>query len=470
MEEPFGLDVAELGRRYRERTLSPVEVERALAERIARLDPTLGAFTALAGAEALAAARLAETELAAGIDRGPLHGIPVTVKDLCLTRDMPTTVGLRGFARRLPWRDAAVVGRLRAAGAVLIGKTYTTAGAFVDPAADRPFPLHPWREDLFPGMSSTGAGVAVAAGFCSVAIGTDTGGSIRLPSLCCGVSGLKPAYGRVDGQDVFESARSFDHVGPMARSVADIAATMTVIGRGSVRRPVADLAGVRLAIDRRALEQTGPKSRAAIERAIDLFAGLGLEAVEVAMPPVADLLAAAARRQVWETASVHAPWYPLHVEDYGPGLAATIERGWSMRPEDLEDFDPIRTEYELRLDSVFGVADLIILPVLTIDTPTSGEWAAAMERADPMGARFTKPFNVTGHPALALPAGFDEDDLPLGFQLIGRPAEEALLLGAGMAFQRVSDWHRPGARALRAKAPAETLSGRPGPLRRGADL
>ncbi|KQX17993.1 MULTISPECIES: amidase [unclassified Sphingomonas] len=444
MEEPFELDVAELGRRYRDRTLSPVEVERGLAKRIARLDRTLGAFTALAGEEALAAARLAEAELAAGIDRGPLHGIPVTVKDLCLTRDMPTTVGLRGFAQRLPRRDAAVVAQLRAAGAVLIGKTYTTAGAFVDPAADRPFPRQPWRDDIFPGMSSTGAGVAVAAGFCSVAIGTDTGGSIRLPSLCCGVSGLKPAYGRVDAQGVFESARSFDHVGPMARSVADLAAAMTIIGRGKACHPVADLAGVRLGIDRRELEGTGPKSRAAIERAIDLFVGLGVEAVEVAMPPVADLLAVAARRQARETASVHAAWYPLHVEDYGPGLAATIERGWSMRPEDLEDFDAIRAEYGQRLDGLFGVADLIILPVLTIDTPTTGEWAAAMEKADPMGARFTKPFNVTGHPTLALPAGFDEHGLPLGFQLIGRPAEEALLLGAGMGFQRISDWHRSG--------------------------
>ncbi|MBO9379107.1 amidase [Sphingomonas histidinilytica] len=448
IDEAFNLDVAELGRRYRDRTLSPAEVERGLSARIARLDPELGAFTALAGETARAAARQAEAELAAGIDRGPLHGVPVTVKDLCLTRDMPTTAGLRGFADRLPRRDAGVVARLREAGAVLVGKTYTTAGAFVDPAADRPFPRHPWRADLFPGMSSTGAGVAVAAGLCSVAIGTDTGGSIRLPSLCCGVSGFKPTYGRVDAEGVFESAPSLDHVGPIARSVADLAAAMTAIGQGESRHPVVDLAGVRIGVDRHALEQTGSKNRGAIERAVGLFGELGLTTVEVTLPLVAELLAATGRLQAWETAKVHAPWYPAHREDYGPGLAATIERGRAMPAGDVDGFEEVRATYRRQLDALFGVADLIILPVLTIDTPTLDEWDGAMRHADPLGARFTKPFNVTGHPALALPGGFDAEGLPLGFQLVGRPADEALLLGAGIAFQQASDWHRGPPRAL----------------------
>lgn len=448
MGEAFDLDVAELGSRYRDGTLSPVEVERALVERIARLDPDLGAFTALAGETASAAARQAETELAAGIDRGPLHGVPVTVKDLCLTRDMPTAAGLRGFADRLPRRDAVVVERLRAAGAVLIGKTYTTAGAFVDPAADRPFPRHPGRGDIFPGISSTGAAVAVAAGLCSVAIGTDTGGSIRLPSLCCGVSGFKPAYGRVDAEGVFASTPSLDHVGPIARSVADIAATMTVIGCGEAPRPVADLAGVRIGVDFRSLERTGPKSRAAIERAIGLFRDIGLTAAEVTMPSVADMLAATARLQAWEMAAVHAAWYPIHREDYGPGLAATIDRGRGMRADDLDDFEVVRGAYREKIDALFTVVDLIILPIVTIDTPTLDEWEAAMRLADPLGARFTKAFNVTGHPALALPGGFDAHGLPLGFQLIGRTGDEGLLLGAGIAFQRITDWHRRGPRFL----------------------
>ncbi|MHA3791650.1 amidase [Rhizorhabdus wittichii] len=449
MDEAFDLDVTELGSRYRDRTLSPVEVEQGLSARIARLDPELGAFTALAGEEARTAARQAEAELAAGIDRGPLHGVPVTVKDLCLTRDMPTAAGLRGFAERLPRRDAAVVARLREAGAVLVGKTYTTAGAFVDPAADRPFPRHPGRADIFPGMSSTGAGVAVAAGLCSVAIGTDTGGSIRLPSLCCGVSGFKPAYRRVDAEGVFESAPSLDHVGPIARSVADLAAAMTAIGEGeSPRALVTDLAAVRIGVDRRALELTGPKSRGAIERAIGLFGELGVTAVEVTLPPVAELLAATGRLQAWETAAVHAAWYPAHRGDYGPGLAATIDRGRAMQAGDLDDFEAVRAAYRQQLDALFATVDLIILPVLTIDTPTLDEWEGAMRQADPLGARFTKPFNVTGHPALALPGGFDADGLPLGFQLVARPADEAFLLGAGIAFQKISDWHRGLSRAL----------------------
>nr|WP_047168317.1 amidase [Sphingomonas sp. Y57] len=446
--EALDLDVGELGRRYRDRTLSPVDVERALTARIARLDPVLGAFAALAGEAAQNAARQAEAELAAGIDRGPLHGVPVTVKDLCLTRDMPTTAGLRGFADRLPRRDAAVVARLREAGAVLIGKTYTTAGAFVDPAADRPFPRHPWRADLFPGMSSTGAGVAVAAGLCSVAIGTDTGGSIRLPSLCCGVSGFKPAYGRVDVEGVFPSAPSLDHVGPIAHSVADLAAAMAVIGEGDAQHPVADLAGVRIGVDRSTLEHTGPKSRGAIERAIGLFETLGLATVEVILPPVAELLAATGRLQAWETAAVHTDWYPVHREDYGPGLAATIERGRAMQVGDLDEFVTARATYRQQLETAFASADLIILPVLTIDTPTLDEWRAAMRQADPLGARFTKPFNVTGHPVLVLPGGIDAEGLPLGFQLVARHADEALLLGAGIAVERVGDRPRCGRQAL----------------------
>ena len=429
---------------------------RAQLERIEALEPRLHAyFTVLADA-ALSEARAAELELGRGEDRGPLHGIPVAVKDLCDTKGVRTTRGMRVYADRVPDRDAAVVERLRAAGAVLLGKLAMTEGALIEHHPDVAAPVNPWDESRWTGVSSSGSGVAVAAGLCVGALGSDTGGSIRFPSAACGVVGLKPTYGRVPLSGVFPLATSLDHVGPMTRCVADAAALLRVLAghdpgdRGSLRAPVPDytagleqgVAGLRIGYDASyASEQVAPEVSEAVRTALDVLADLGARIVDVRMPPFADLVQSWMTVCAVEAALAHEATFPARADDYGPALRGVLESAQGIAALELARAEALRREFRGGLLERFCDVELIACPSMAMAAPPLALMSAAGDGDTSPFMKFTAPFDFSGSPTLSLPCGFSSDGLPLSLQLVARHRDEALLCRAGYAYERASDWH-----------------------------
>jgi amidase len=301
-----------VAQRLQARDLSPVELTRHLLDRITRLDPRFHSYVTVLGAQAMAQARAAEADIVRGRYRGPLHGIPVAVKDLCCTKNIPTTCGAQMFSTWTPAQDSTVVEKLAAAGAILLGKLHMTEFALRWHHPYRPIPANPWGADRWPGVSSSGSGVATSAGLCYGAIGTDTGGSIRFPAAANGVVGLKPTYGRVSRAGVFPLAASLDHVGPLTRSVADAAAMLQAMAGydprdpTSSRLPVPDyvqachqgIAGLRLGVDERYLTVgVHPEVSRAVLAAVEVLKAQGAAIVAVTVPePAHD-----ATGQAWYT-------------------------------------------------------------------------------------------------------------------------------------------------------------------------
>ncbi|MGH6911645.1 MAG: amidase, partial [Phenylobacterium sp.] len=318
--------------------------------RIATVDPVLKSYATVMGEQAIADAEKAASEIAAGRYRGPLHGVPIGIKDLCYTKGVRTMGGLAVRRDFVPGEDATVVARLRAAGAVVLGKTNLSEGAAAgyNPAMD--VPLNPWNHDRWPGMSSSGSGVAVAAGLCFGAVGTDTGGSIRNPSSANGVVGLKPTYGRVSRFGVMPMAPSLDHVGPMAREVADVAILFDAMaGRDpadptSLDAPPAEavkalrggVRGLRIGVDRAyALEHTDAGQAQAIEAALKVLERQGAVITPVRMPDLSDVVPTWATICGAEIAAAHAATYPSRGAEYGPYLREFLDAGASVTPQTL---------------------------------------------------------------------------------------------------------------------------------------
>ena len=300
------LTLHEIARRVAARDLSPVDLTQRLLDRIAALDPTLKSYATVMHDQALADARAAEQEITDGHYRGPLHGVPIAVKDLCYTKGVRTMGGSAVYRDFVPSFDSTVVAKLREAGAVLLGKLNLTEGATAGYSPTFDVPRNPWNIDYWPGLSSSGSGVAVAAGLCFAATGTDTGGSIRFPSSACGIVGLKPTYGRVSRYGVLTFADSLDHVGPMARSVEDVAimfdamtghdpndpTSLDVPPPNAAREVGRDIRGMRIGIDRKyAMEGVDRGDAAALDGALEALAGLGAQIVDVRVPDLSSLLA-----------------------------------------------------------------------------------------------------------------------------------------------------------------------------------
>jgi amidase len=456
MSESAFASASELGAAYRRGELSPVEATRAQLARIEALEPRLHAYFTVLSDAATADALAAERELGRGEDRGPLHGIPIAVKDLCDTKGVRTTRGMRVYSDHVPERDAAVVERLRAAGAVLLGKLAMTEGALIEHHPDVAAPLNPWDESRWTGVSSSGSGVAVAAGLCTAALGSDTGGSIRFPSACCGVVGIKPTYGRVPLSGVFPLATSLDHVGPMARSVADAAALLGVLAGhdsgdpGSLRAPVPDytaelgegVSGLRIGYDAAyASEQTDGEVSEAVRTALDVLAGLGARIVEIQMPPVAELARSWMPVCAVEAALAHEATFPSRADDYGPALRRLLEGAASIPALELARADALRREFRGRLRDRFCDVDLIACPSMAMAAPPLELMKAVGDGDTSPFMKFTAPFDFSGSPTLSLPCGFSGEGLPLSLQLVARHLEEALLCRAGHAYERATDWH-----------------------------
>jgi len=450
------LDVAKL---LHTKKISPVELTMQMLRRINVKDRILRSYATVTPELAIKQAKKAEQEIAKGRIRGPLHGIPIAVKDLCFTRGIPTAAGMSINKNFKPKFDSTVVRRLANAGSVLLGKLQMTEGAFAEHHPEISPPINPWNKDYWPGASSSGSGVATAAGLCFASLGSDTGGSIRFPSAANGLSGLKPTWGRVSRYGVFDLAPTLDHVGPMCRSVADAAAVLGAIAGVDSKDPTAvtvpvpnylatlerGIKGIRFGIDRRYNRRGVDQVTAAkVGAAFDVLKKIGADIREVSFPNSDEVVEEWLAHCSIETAYAHRDTYPKRKDEYGPSLATLIELGSTFSATDYQKILLHRHEFCGRVRSMFEDIDILIIPAQPNAAPTLAEMAALGDQ-DPgtLNAllQFTAPSDVTGSPALTLPAGYTKAGMPIAFQFIGRHFEEDILFRAGHKFQLETDWH-----------------------------
>lgn len=463
--------LVDVAARLRRREISPVELTRAQLERIDRLEPGRRAYALVLREQALQQARRAEADIQAGNYRGPLHGVPIAVKDLMFTAGVPTRGGSGALADHVPDYDGTVVRRLAAAGAVLLGKLNTTEGAMTGYHPDFEVPRNPWGDDLFPGFSSSGSGVATAAGLCYGSLGTDTGGSIRYPSSANGLVGLKPTWGRVSRYGVLGLAPSLDHVGPMTRSVADAAAMLGVLAgvdeNDSTSLPDAvpdylgsigdGIEGVRIGFDPEyGRSGVAPETATAVEAATQALEGLGARLVRVQMPAFEPR-----HLEAWEAicsaeaAAEHAATFPSRADQYGTYFRSFLEHGAQTTGIDYARAHVVRRELAGAVRRVFHDIDILACPSVAYTgcryDPADAYGGTLSDRGERLSGvpfaclsvstRFTMPFNFSGQPTLSLPCGFSSDGLPLSLQLVGHPLAEGLLCRAGHAYEQSTDWH-----------------------------
>ena len=447
-----GLSLAEAAAAIRAGELSPVELTDALLDRIDRLEPRLNAFITLTADAAQAEARAAGD--GTGPD-GPLRGVPLALKDLFDTAGVRTTAGTKILAERVPERDATVVERLRAAGAVFLGKLNMHEWAYgVSNINPHYGPArNPWDTSRVPGGSSGGSGVAVAAGMCLGTLGSDTGGSIRIPSSLCGIAGLKPTYGRVSRAGAIPLSWSMDHVGPMARTVRDCAVLLGVIAGhdprdpASADEPVGDYlagledgaGGLRIGLPRRYLfEQVDGQVLAAVERAAEILRDEGAEVRDVEIEGIELAGQAGATVLVSEAAAYHQKNLRERPDDYGEDVRQRLLTGELYPATAYINAQRLRGVLRDAFLHTLTDVDILLAPATPITAPPI-EGFGSDQRANL--TRFTTPINLVGLPTLALPCGFDGAGLPIGMQLIGRTFDEALVLRAGRAYERVTEWH-----------------------------
>jgi amidase len=461
--EPY-LGLRETAQRIATRKLSPVDLTRDMLARIAAVDPVLKSYATVMADGAMAEAQTAAREIAAGRYRGPLHGIPIGVKDLCWTKGVRTMGGLAVRRSFTPQEDATVVSRLRAAGAVVLGKTNLSEGAAAgyNPVMD--VPLNPWDHDRWPGLSSSGSGVAVAAGLCFGAVGTDTGGSIRMPSSANGVVGLKPTYGRVSRYGVMAMADSLDHVGPLAREVADAALMYDAMAGHDPRDPTSldaapanaaktlggGVRGLRIGVDREyAFKGIDAGEARALETALKVLERKGARIVEVRMPDVSDV------PQYWsvicshEMAAAHAATFPARAAEYGPYLRAMLTDGAAVTPEQLAAARRRQAALTAQLDELLATLDVLAGPASdgpawpithALQVGPLAEYHRAWGAAQPRSAEFTMPMDLAGVPAICLPCGFSPEGLPYSLQFTGRRLSEAMVCRVAFAYEQATDW------------------------------
>ncbi len=434
--------------------LSPVELTSALLARIERLDPKLNAFIRLDGEAAMAAARAAEAEVAAGRLRGPLHGVPVGIKDIIDVAGLPTTCHSKILQDNVAASDAVCVSKLRGAGAIVLGKLSTHEFAIGGPSHDLPWPpaRNPWNTDHHPGGSSSGSGSGVAAGLFPMALGSDTGGSVRNPASCCGIVGLKPTYGLVSRRGVFPLSFTLDHVGPMTRTVADNALMLDVLAGhdpadpGSAAVPRGryaeglerDMRGLRVGFVQHFHEidmPADPEVTAALEHVARTLQLEGAEVRDIHLPTLGEF--AAVNRVILQSEAwaIHGPWLRDRPGDYGQLARRRLMGGAFFAAGDYVQAQRRRLEMIAAVEEALRDVDVLLCassmdPACRIDIP------ADIERTYPRQAR--TPFNVTGHPAIAMMAGVSMAGLPLSVQFVGRNFDEATLFQVARGWERAA--------------------------------
>ena len=456
--------VVDLARMIARKEVSPVEVVRLHLERIAAHDGTLRAYITVCADAAMADARTAETALVAGRPAGPLHGVPIALKDLYDTAGVATTAGSKILAGRVPQTDATVVRRLREAGAIVLGKLHMVEFAYGPEGlnAHHGAPRNPWDAavERMPGGSSSGSGVAVAAGLAPASLGSDTGGSIRIPASLCGITGLKPTYGRVSRAGVLPLAWSMDHVGPMTRTIGDAALLLRVMAgydpadASSSVLPVPDylaalsgaVKGLRVGLLRGFfLESATPEVRTAVERAAGALQAAGAIVDEVSLPAVAHVAAASYAVVASEALAYHTAWLKARRDDYDPEVRTRLQLGAFVTGAHYVRGQQVRALVRDEIDAALARRDVLLAPATPMTAPRLDERQTTLGDgpSDVRAAliRLTRPFNCSGHPACAVPCGFSSQGLPIGMQLVGRPFDEATVLRAADAYQRLTDWH-----------------------------
>lgn len=455
--------LSEVARLLRSRALSPVELTQLMLDRISVLDSKLKCFATITPDLAMSAARKAEQELFSGTDRGPLHGIPIALKDLFYTRGIRTMGGMAVRSNFVPDFDGTVVSRLAESGAVSLGKLNLSEAALGGYHPDFDIPVNPWDDSYWSGVSSSGSAAAVASGLCFAALGTDTGGSIRFPSMANGIVGLKPTYGMVSRHGVLPLSQSLDHVGPMARSVRDVAAMFQVIAGAdandatTLSGPVPELTksfsdnltGLRIGFDgRHASEGLNPELATTIKSVISHLEILGAEIVEVDLEQDWGNV-----RQTWydicsyEASEHHSYTFPSRANEYGPRMRGFLEYGSSLSAEDYQVALARRVELNRQFGAVLSSVDAVVAPA-GMTFPVSKEdlygdpdvFVDYDQRVREI-LKFTFPAGLAGTPALTLPCGYTREGIPLGLQIMGRECSEAVLCRIGQAYESSTEWH-----------------------------
>lgn len=455
--EPYQLTIADAAQKISVRQLSPVELVQSALNRIEAVDEKLNAFVLVIGEQALEAARLAEKEIVDGRYRGPLHGIPIGIKDLYDVAGLPTTSSSRVRRDFVATEDSACVSRLVDAGAIVVGKTQTHEFAY---GVITPTTRNPWNTDHIPGGSSGGSGAAVASGECLMGMGSDTGGSIRVPASLCGTVGLKPTYGRVSRHGVTSLCWSLDHVGPLTRTVRDAAMVLNAIAgvdpRDDATTPV-PVPDYTEALDRGVTGKTvgvpsnfffddiDPTVEAAVRAAVEKLESLGVSVREVQIPYADHMLALEYGLVVPEATSYHQVMLRERGEQYTDEVRVFLEAGELVLATSYLRVLRIRTLLKRAFRETFEGIDAILCPTVPATAARVGQESFTF----PSGAetsvteayvRHSAPANLSGLPALTVPCGFDATGLPIGLQIIGRPFDEPTVLRIGHAYESATDW------------------------------
>lgn len=456
MSELHWMTAVEASRAFAAKTLSPVEYLSALLKRIDALDPKLHAFIRLDADAAMAAAKAAEAEIVAGRIRGPLHGVPVGVKDIIDVAGLPTTGHSKILVDNIAKTDAVVIQKLRQAGAIMIGKLSTHEFAIGGPSHDLPFPAarNPWNPNHHPGGSSSGSGSGVAAGLFPMALGTDTGGSVRNPASACGIVGLKPTYGLVSRRGVFPLSYTLDHVGPLTRTVADNALMLdTIAGHdpedpGSAAtqsryfgrllgRGVRDL---RIGFVRHFHEKdmpAHPEVTAALEDVARVLQAEGAEVHSVTLPSLNEFSGINRVILGSEAWSIHAPWLRTRPGDYGKLARRRLMPGAFINAGDYVSSQRRRLQLIAAVEDVMRDYD-VLMCASSMDPASNIHDDVETARTYPRQAR--TPFNVTGHPAIAMMSGLASTGLPTSVQFVGRNFDEATVFRVAAAYERATNW------------------------------
>jgi len=454
--ELYELPLSEVAEKIRTGEVSPVEVTLSSLARLEQVEPMLTAFATTTPELALEQAKIAEKEIAGGGYRGPLHGIPLAVKDLYDTAGVRTTSSSQQRVDFVPDTDSAAVTKLYAAGMVLIGKTHTHEFAY---GATTPTTGNPWAPDRTPGGSSGGSGAAVASGVVHVGLGSDTGGSIRIPAALCGTVGLKPTYGRASRVGVASLSWSLDHVGPLSRNVVDSALVMAAMSGydradpATVDVPVPDMvtgidagvAGKKIGIPVNYFtEQVDPEAMRAAEAAAAVLQSLGAELVDVTIPMTEHIMSTEWAIMMPEATAYHMDYLRDSPEKYTDETRTLLEIGAAQLATDYVNAVRLRTLIQAAWKEMFSSIDVLLAPTLAVGATLRSDpfvrWEdGTIEGATPAYVRLSAPANITGLPSLSIPAAFSADGLPLGVQIIGKPFAEPEILQCGYALEQNTD-------------------------------
>ncbi len=450
--------ISDLSNLISSKELSPIELTTALLQRIEQHDGHLKSYATVMVEQAKDTAKIAEQEIASGKYRGPLHGIPIAVKDLCFTKGVRTMGGAKVLKDHIPDYDSTIVKRLKDAGAVLLGKLNLTEGAMGGYHPEFDIPINPWNPERWTGSSSSGSGVATAAGLCSGSIGSDTGGSIRFPSAACGIVGLKPTWGRVSRYGVLPLAESMDHVGPMTRSVTDAGIMLEAIAGydpndpTSLPHPVPNMIesidkgvkNIRIGFDEDfATKDVDTELTKAVCDGVELLEELGAKILKVQIPDMDEYALSWPTICSAEAVAAHSATYPSQWNSYGPWFQGWLDMGAQVTTADYIHASKLRAECTGHLKKVFQDIDVLVCP--SMSAPPHVVSAEILygpkETRTANFQRFTAPFDYNGAPTLSVPCGMNSEGLPLSIQFVGKHLAEPLLCQIGHTYQQATSWH-----------------------------